>query len=295
MRTGYRYGAAVALALALLGAWLAQREAPGPGAARDAGPPERSAAEPAPDPRWADRSDGSVAPAPDGAPRAAGASRDAGPRVLVLRNEPETGAKERGGSDDGSEAAPRLPIFLDALKRSSHAPTASIQGVDPHAPRELVAWRVKDGRRAIVARGHSERGGQLVFPELVVPRDGLEIVVTDADGAPGVPGASIARTLGGRDPVAPNAVVLDADGSDYTLRIVPNETAGEVLLADVHGAVFARYPVAATPLVDGRLIDVALSPGTGDRSVWFAHEFADGRRSAWREVALDGSTFPRAD
>jgi hypothetical protein len=201
------------------------------------------------------------------------------------RRDAESVAGKKPASESDSQGS--VPIFLDALARAPEVHTVALSGVDPHAPRELVAWRVKNGRRAIIARGRSGRDGRLEFPDVVAPRDGLEIVVTAADSAPGIPGASIARKLEGRNPHAPNGALMEIDGPDYLVRIVPNEFAGHVLLADSQGVVFARYPVVSSPLAAARVIDLALNPAPGDFAVLSAHEFADGRRSEWREIALD--------
>jgi hypothetical protein len=194
---------------------------------------------------------------------------------------------EREPSDsDDSERGSAIPIVLNTLFVESGDPGIELSGVDVLGPRDLVAWRIKNGRHAIVARGWSDRSGEIHFPELVAPRDGLEIVVTAANTTPEVPGASAARRSSPLPPSAPDAVVLDAYGSEYAVRIVPSEATGNILLADADGRVFAQYAVPGTAIASGRVVDVTLGLPPGDTHVLVAHVLKDGRRSDWREIEL---------
>jgi hypothetical protein len=80
--------------------------------------------------------------------------------------------------------------------------------------------------------------------------------------------------------------VLEVYDGEAVLRIVPSEARGAVLLADADGTVFARYPVPSVPAVGARVFDVALELYGDDAQVLMAHEFADGRRSHWRSLAI---------
>jgi len=162
----------------------------------------------------------------------------------------------------------------------------SLLGFDPLGPRELLAWRLKNGRFAIVARGESDRNGSLHFPDLVAARDGLEVVVTPVDGAPGLPGASDPRRWSARDPLPPHARLLTSDGEGHRIRIEPREGSGAVLLADAYGVVMERYPVVPSPIDATRAFDVSLTAAESETQLLVSHEFADGRSSEWEVLTL---------
>jgi len=183
-------------------------------------------------------------------------------------------------------------IVLDRFGNDGRFSTIRLAGEDPEAPRDLLAWRVKHGRFAVVARGSSEPDGSLHFPEIVAPRDGIEIAITSADSIPGLPGSSQSRRLPPRDPYAPQATVAAAAAGEVVVRVFPRETTGEVLLADSYGVVFASYPVPNSPLAAHRVIDVALSVTGSNVVVLLAHEFSDGRSSDWNVLQLP---MPEAD
>ncbi len=199
------------------------------------------------------------------------------PDSFELPERKQSDADELGGAN---------AIVLNRLSIASGSPSIELSGFDPLGPRDLVAWRLKNGRRAIIARGSSDRAGEIHFPELVAPRNGLVIVVTAADSKPENPGASSARRSNGLLPSAPDAVVLDAYGSEYAVRIVPSEATGEIWLADAEGRVFAQYAVPNTPIASSRVLDVTLGLLADDTHVLVAHVLADGRRSDWREIEL---------
>jgi hypothetical protein len=201
-------------------------------------------------------------------------------------NESEPFEDDPSESEETGEPAV-LPIVLNRLAREPGQPGIALSGMDPFGPRDLVAWRIQDGKAAVIARGSSDRDGEIAFPELVAPREGLEIVVTAADGTPGGPGASTARLSNARRPSTPNALMLHAEGGDLAMRIIPSEATGEILLAGADGQVFAQYRVPASPLVSSRMLDVTLELLPEDSHVLIGHVFADGRQSDWREIALE--------
>lgn len=189
------------------------------------------------------------------------------------------------GSGSGSGKAPRAPaIELDPLALGDV--TARVSGFDPLGPRALLLWRRVGSRVAVMARGRSRADGSLEFPSLVVPDAGLEVLVTAADAAPGDEGASLPRSVAPREPVPPRARLLAQDGDGWTLRILPAEPGGEILLAGSDGAVFARRALPPHPFAPGRVFDLALTLLPGDTEVWLSHARADGRQSAWTRVEL---------
>lgn len=220
-----------------------------------------------------DRDGAATAPrGPDpSAPRSAAARRDsARPR---RRDTPGAGAP-----------LPASPIELDPLATGSV--TARVRGFDPGAPRALLLWRRVGERVAVMARGHSLDDGTLIFPALVVPPAGLEVVVTGSDETPASPGASLPRSVAARAPLPPRAVVRTGAAGEVTLRVVPAEASGRILVAADPGEVFATRDVPDRPDAAGRVFDLALAPGPGQSRVWLAQESPDGRRSDWRAVAL---------
>jgi hypothetical protein len=201
------------------------------------------------------------------------------------RNAPEPGGA--AGRDPSGELRFHEveQIALDPLSVPEGALTVRLSGQDPLAPRALVAWRVKKSRQSVLARGFSDEDGAIYFPQVLVPRDGLEVVVSDASSAPGVPGSSLAQRLPGRLPRAPHASLIDFDNGTYWLRIVPSEATGNLLLADINGAVFASYSIPSTPDRAARIFEVGVtSPAP---HILLGHEFSDGRASDWQVVALD--------
>ena len=113
-----------------------------------------------------------------------------------------------------------------------------------------------------------------------------EIVVTGVEESPDAAGASTARTLAPRVPVAPRAKVVEQRDAESFLRIVPSEASGAVLLADADGIIFARYPLPATPGAGARALDIAVRLPSWNTHVLMGHELGDGRRSPWRTLAI---------
>jgi len=205
------------------------------------------------------------------------------------------GVPRAGEDDDGEAKGPLgksqvLPIHLNRLVVEADRPVVEILGLDPDAPRELIAWRVRNGKAAILARGESDEFGQLDFPPVVAAGSGLEIVITGVDGHPDLPGASDVRKLAPRPPEPPQGRVLEAYEGEAVVRIVPTEGSGTVLLADLDGSIFARYPISPMPAIGTRAFDVVLELYGDDPQVLMAHEFTDGRRSDWRVFSVGAPT-----
>jgi hypothetical protein len=225
-----------------------------------------------------------AAAAPESAAAGTPPSTAATPQSDVPRHE-TLRPDEARDSAPPSGGAPLPPaIELDPLVLGEV--TARVSGFDPLAPRPLWLWRRVGSREAVMARGRSREDGRLAFPDLVVPDEGLEVLITAAEGAPGNPGASLPRSVAAREPLPPRARVLAREREGWTLRIVPAEPSGEILLAGPDGAVFARRAPPPHPVAPGGVFDLVLSLLPGDTEVWLAHERADGRRSAWTRVEL---------
>jgi hypothetical protein len=90
-----------------------------------------------------------------------------------------------------------------------------------------------------------------------------------------------------RAPLPPRGALRGETPDGVVLRILPAEASGEILVAAAPGEVFSRHAVPQQPGAAGRVFDLHLALAPGDTQVWLAHETPDGRRSAWRSVALD--------
>jgi hypothetical protein len=209
---------------------------------------------------------------------------DSGDLEADLAHRSRALAKDAGASTDRLGKSPPLPIHLNRLVVEENRPVVEITGLDPEAPRELVAWRIKNGRSAILVRGESDENGQLEFPPVIAAGSGLEVVITDADSRPEMLGASEVRKLAPRSPDPPQGRVLEAYEGEAIVRIIPTEGSGTVLLAGPDGTVFARYPISPTPAIGPRVFDLELYGD--DPQVLMAHEFTDGRRSDWRVLSV---------
>jgi hypothetical protein len=199
--------------------------------------------------------------------------------------------EDAGSSSDPLGKSQVLPIHLNRLVVDANRPVVEISGLDPDAPRELLAWRIKNGRSAILVRGESDEYGRLDFPPVIAAGSGLEVVITGVNGRPELPGASDVRKLAPRPPEPPQGRVLEAYEGEAVVRIVPTEGSGTVLLADLDGSIFARYPISPTPAIGARVFDVVLELYGDDPQVLMAHEFADGRRSDWRSMSVGEPTL----
>jgi hypothetical protein len=215
---------------------------------------------------------------------------DSGDLEADLAHRSRALAKDDGASTDRLGKSPPLPIHLNRLVVEENRPVVEITGLDPEAPRELVAWRIKNGRSAILVRGESDENGQLEFPPVIAAGSGLEVVITDADSRPEMLGASEVRKLAPRSPDPPQGRVLEAYEGEAIVRIIPTEGSGTVLLAGPDGTVFARYPISPTPAIGARAFDVALELYGDDPQLLMAHEFEDGRRSDWRVYSVGAPT-----
>ncbi len=199
--------------------------------------------------------------------------------------------EDAGISSDPLGKSQVLPIHLNRLVVDANRPVVEISGLDPDAPRELLAWRIKNGRSAILVRGESDENGRLQFPPVIAAGSGLEVVITGVNGRPELPGASDVRKLAPRPPEPPQGRVLEAYEGEAVVRIVPTEGSGTVLLADLDGSIFARYPISPMPAIGTRAFDVVLELYGDDPQVLMAHEFADGRRSDWRSMSVGEPTL----
>ncbi len=196
-------------------------------------------------------------------------------------------AAERGEPDAIPEPATALlsgaPLVLDAP-----APDASavrFAGFDPRGPRRVLLWRLRDGRRAVIARATSRPGGAFEFSPLRVPAAGLEVVATPEGATPEGPEASRWQRLPPRTPEAPRGLSLGAS----RIRVLPAEAAGAVLLATEAEGVIGRFPLAGLPGPAHRGFDLeVLLAGEGAR-VLLAHELPSGLRSPWRPLAIETS------
>jgi hypothetical protein len=195
-------------------------------------------------------------------------------------------AVDSGPTTNGPAMQSELdPIYLERLSVRGGGKTFALNGLDPYAPRELVAWRIIDGHAVLMSRGSSDSDGAIRFPKILAPRDGFEVVVSEAGTRPESLGASDRRRLAPRMPVAPHAQVFGEAGA-YQMHIVPTETSGEVLLADFTGNVFASYEVPSHHAPSSRVIDLAITLPETDTQIWLAHQLEGGRVSEWRVLSL---------
>ena len=219
-----------------------------------------------------------------GAPGAAGAAAaDAAVADALARRD----ARQRpspalaAAGERTAAAAPR--IELDPLEVDPASGTATATGFDPLRPRELVLWRLVGRGAAVMARGHSASDGALAFPRLLVPHDGLSVVVAPAGASADAPDASLPRALEPAPPEAPYGEIVATAPGHWRLRVRASEAGGEVLVAGVDGEVFARRALAADPRPPS--IELELEVPASDSHLWLAQVLADGRRSEWRLAA----------
>jgi hypothetical protein len=181
-----------------------------------------------------------------------------------------------------AQQAERLRI--DAVLAGSVPSAGQLQGWDPAAPRALELWRVETGEHALLARGHSDLAGDLIFPPILLPEDGFTLVVTPAGIAPNELDASEPRATSLRMPEPPSAVSRSRSGDSLIVRVTPREAHGEVLIADSAGQLLGRERVARHPASAARSFDIIVTPGASGSALWLAHRFSDGRQSTWQQV-----------
>jgi hypothetical protein len=108
-----------------------------------------------------------------------------------------------------------LAIRLDSPSVDDGSVTALLTGHDPHGPRPLVLWRVRDGRRAQLATGESTASGRLRFPPIPAAATSDRLLVTPGGVSPG-PGMRTQpapRVLASNAPRAAMAVDVAAQGA----------------------------------------------------------------------------------
>lgn len=203
-------------------------------------------------------------------------------RLDLRRSEGSESESPSAGGDENTAPSDGAGIFLAALPRT---PLVHLDGVDAEAPRNLRAWRIEPGGAVELARGRSLPDGRLAFPPVVVPRDGLTVVVTPAHREPGPGDADAVRTAPPRDPHPPHVRAAGHRGGETLVRVTPREGSGAIVVADGGGEVFGRHPLPPTFSATQRVLELAIAPAAGETSVLVAHELADGRRSPWRPVS----------
>ncbi|HZO09761.1 MAG TPA: hypothetical protein VFC77_10285 [Myxococcota bacterium] len=191
-----------------------------------------------------------------------------------------------------ARSAPR--IELDPLELDPESGTATPTGFDPLAPRALLLWRVVEGRSAVMARGASARDGALEFPRVIVPRDGIEVVVSPEGLDPAALDASLPRSVEPGRPAAPHGEIVASAPGRWSLRVRASEAVGEILIAGVDGEIFARQALPPQPTPGRRTFDLRIEVPATDPHLWLAHALPDGRRSEWRRAAPFPAAAPEA-
>lgn len=207
--------------------------------------------------------------------------RTAAPLEDRDRDRSQRGSRPPSERASGSEI-PRLT--LDRLVERDTALAIRPTGFDRRAPRPIELWRVTETAAAVVARGESRADGEMVFPQLVVPRDGIRLVAAPEGEGPDGPSASTVRELPPRAPVAPRARVSTRSTHQAVLRLLPVETTGAVLVAEPSGEELGRWPVRPGPV--SRVLEVRIDVPADRDLVWLIHELDDGRRSEPAVLAL---------
>jgi hypothetical protein len=176
-------------------------------------------------------------------------------------------------------------IELDPISTRAGSRIATLSGFDPLGPRDLLLWRLDGGRAALMARGLSAPDGSLELPRVIVPRDGLLVVVSPAGSVPDAADASLPRSIAPDRPEPPQGEILEASTGGSWLRVRAHGSNGEILLARDDGVVFARYGLAATAAPGAPLFELLVELPATDSQVWLAHALPDGRLSEWSLAA----------
>jgi hypothetical protein len=160
-----------------------------------------------------------------------------------------------------------------------------VRGIDTGAPRELVLWRVQEGRRVRLAHGFSSSDGALHFPEVLVP-DELELLVTAAEaGSAGTDESDPTRIqAGGLRP--PQLEMRRSKDGALAIRVAASRALGSVIIASPAGDEIARIPLPRAPSPARQVLDVRLPADRVRAEILVAHELPDGARSAWRPYAI---------
>ncbi len=214
-----------------------------------------------------------------------GASAATAPDVSAVpaARPPIARAMERDAAGGTPEPEPR--IDLDPLEIEPGSRMARPTGFDPLGPRELLLWRLVEGRSAVMARGASAADGALEFPRVIVPRDGLEVVVAPSGRDPSARDASLPRGTAPAPPEPPQGEILAPEPGRWRLRVRPSGSVGEILLAGADGAIFARHALPPHTTPEAPILELIVELPAADTHIWLAHALPDGRRSEWRRAA----------
>ncbi len=198
---------------------------------------------------------------------------------------PETQREGELAAAESSDTATSAVLRIEDLEHAVGS-TGALRGYDTGGPRELLLWEVIEGRSALLARGRSLPGGELDFPVIVVPRDGIELVVTPHDDDPDGRSASAPWHEAPRAARAPSAQLLRWEDERAIVRVRPAESDGLILVADSHGTVFAELAILRHPTAAGRIFDLEVIVPGSDPEILLAHELPDGRVSPWGPLPL---------
>ncbi len=198
---------------------------------------------------------------------------------------PETQREGELAAAESNDTATSAVLRIEDLERVEGS-TAALRGYDTGGPRELLLWEVIEGRSALLARGRSLPGGELDFPVIVVPRDGIELVVTPHDDDPDGRSASAPWHEAPRAARVPSAQLLRWEDERAIVRIRPAESDGSILVADSRGNVFAELAISRRPTAAGRIFDIEVTVPEFESDIRLAHELPDGRVSPWGPLAL---------
>ena len=198
---------------------------------------------------------------------------------------PETQLQGELVAVESTDTATASVLRIEDLERVEGS-TAALRGYDTGGPRKLLLWEVVNGRSALLARGRSLPGGALDFPVIVVPRDGIELVVTPYDDDPDGWSASAPWHEAPRAARAPSAQLLRWEDERAIVRVRPAESDGLILVADSHGTVFAELAISRHPTAAGRIFDMEVTVPESDTEILLAHELPDGRVSPWGPLSF---------
>ena len=198
---------------------------------------------------------------------------------------PETQHDGELAAAESTDTATSAVLRIEELERVVGS-TAALHGYDTGGPRELLLWELIEGRSARLARGRSLPGGELDFPVIVVPRDGIELVVTPYDDDPDGRSASAPWHEAPRAARAPSAQLLRWEDERAIVRVRPAESDGLILVADSHGTVFAELAISRHPTAAGRIFDMEVTVPESEPEILLAHELPDGRVSPWGPLPL---------